>query len=213
MRYAFFALALSIGVGSLCHGAIYRQGPSINASNVNYSAATGNQLFTVRSYDDFVSNGQTLTGLAWWGASAGAAADLRNFSGFHIGIYGENNGRPDVTNVRYQATVAIASLQIVETGRMTAGGNVEYRFAMSLPSLVLAPGRHWLSVASVLNTPGSDCFAWNTSEQGNDANAIFMHSTHAWLLRDSDMAFELIPGPSTAALGLASLVSLRRRRR
>ena len=211
MRYAF--MALSVGVAVSCHGAIYRQGPSINASNVNYSASTGNQLFAVRSYDDFVSDGQPLTGLAWWGASAGAAADLRNFSGFHVGIYGETNGRPDVASVRYQSTVAIAGLQIVESGRMTVGGNVEYRFAMSLPSLVLAPGRHWLSVASVLKTPGSDCFAWNTSEQGNDANAIFLHPTHSWLLRDSDMAFELIPGPSTAALGIASLVSLRRRRR
>lgn len=206
------ASALSFGVVVSCHGAVFRQGPSINPSNLSYSAATGNQSFFIRTYDDFESNGQTLTGLSWWGSSSGSAADLRNFSGFHVGIYGEAAGRPDVASARYQATVSIASLQIVETGRVTAGGNVEYRFAISLPSLTLAAGRYWLSVASVLQAPGSDCFAWNTSEQGNGVNALFLHQTHAWINQNRDQAFELIPGPSTSALGLAALVAARRRR-
>ena len=212
MRTAVMASALSFVVVVSCHGAAFRQGPSSNPSNLNYSAATGNQKFLVRTYDDFESDGQTLTGLSWWGASSGSAADLRNFSGFHVGIYGEVAGRPDVASAHYQATVSLASLQIVGTGRVTAGGNVEYRFAMSLPSLTLAAGRYWLSVASVLHTPASDCFAWNTSEQGNGVNALFLHQTQTWISQNRDQAFELIPGPSTMALGLAALVAARRRR-
>ena len=212
MRCAVIASALILGLGFASQGAVYQQGPSINASNANFSAATSNQKYFVRTYDDFVSDGQTLTGLAWWGASSGSVADLQNFSGFHVGIYGEILGRPDVASVKYQATVSLASLQIVETGRITVSGNKEYRFEMALPSLNLAAGKYWLSVASMLNTPGSDCFAWNTSEQGNNANVIFLHGTHTWLQRDGDQAFVLIPGSSTAALGLIAVAAVRRRR-
>ncbi|MBX3379714.1 MAG: hypothetical protein KF805_06440 [Phycisphaeraceae bacterium] len=207
--------ALGIFTSSFAFGSsLVRQLPGANAESGFFAANTADQTFQSRAADDFDIAGGPITAIAWWGRNSSSAVhDLSNIASIDIAIVGHGLTYPDTSQIYFHQTVALTALSIVATGASGINGNLQFRFELTVDSLALDPGRYWLIIGGNLKVPHTDTLVWNSSPEGNANMASFAYPLDSWSAFRTDLAFEIIPAPSAAALAAFALPCCLRRQR
>ncbi|MCA9304206.1 MAG: PEP-CTERM sorting domain-containing protein [Phycisphaerales bacterium] len=212
------ALGLFAGVSS---AGIYSQASDQPGNQSFFSDAVAGQFFSQRMADNFtLSADATATSVRWWGGSQNFQfADIDNMASYTVVLYEAGiSGGPG--SVIYSDTVTdeSARLGLSQTGATLFGGGIEYEYTLELEGTVaLSAGtEYWISVGATLVNGGADAWVWSGSSVGDLVNATDFFSGGGYTVFDptfNDLAFEIIPAPSTAVMGIGMLgLGLRRRR-
>jgi len=213
-------LALGLYAGSASAG-IYSQLSDQPSAQSFFSDAVAGQFFSQRMADNFTLGADAAaSSVRWWGGSQNFQfADTNNMSSYTVVLY-EADGSGAPGSVIYSDTVTdeSARLGLSQTGATLFGGGIEYQYTLELESAVsLSAGtEYWISVGATLVDGGADAWVWSGSSVGDLVNATDFFSGSGYTVFDptfNDMAFEIVPSPSTAVMGLGMLgLGLRRRR-
>jgi len=178
--------------------------------------------------DDFsLTNGTAVTGFKWWGTyddQRGGTADKIAADDFTIFVLDDSGDDPN--NIVQQWNIGAPDSRSA-TGNTLPGGSGsldEYAYEHTLASPVtLSAGDYWLVFRN--NTAGDEDFwRWSTSTaNASGTDAAGTSNDHFTSVNDIDgaswsefsdqLAFQIIPEPSTAGLLALSALALIRRRR
>lgn len=212
-------------VGCVCSGSalagIYSQVSDQPGAQSFFSDAVAGQFFSQRMADNFMLDADaTATSVRWWGGSQNFQfEDLDNMSSYTVMLYeSDTTGGPG--SVIYSDTVTDKNIRLglSQTGATLFGGGIEYAYTLELESSVaLSAGtEYWISVGATLVDGGADAWVWSGSSAGDLVNATDFFSGGGYTVFDptfNDLAFEIIPAPSTAMMGIGMLGLAMRRRR
>ncbi|MGJ8636064.1 MAG: PEP-CTERM sorting domain-containing protein [Phycisphaerales bacterium] len=219
--------ALSIttlaALSTMTHADIYTQASDQPSQQSFFSDAVAGQFFSQRMADNFTLNASASANtIRWWGGSQNFnSPDTDNMLSYTVEIYTSDiAGAPDVFNTLHSQTVSASSMSLsaVATGASLFGGGIEYEYTLDLDStLNLAAGtQYWISVGATLDNGFGDGWVWSGSSQGDLVNATDFFDGGDYTVFDptfNDLAFSIIPAPSTAVMGLGMLTLGARRRR
>ena len=223
MKTMFMFGCVAVVAGGACADTtLYSQGNDEPTISSFYSDAVAGQFFSQRMADNFsIGTAATVTGVKWWGGSQNYQySDLSNMSDFIVEILADDGaGNPDGTNVLYSHLFTKAECNPTVTGASNFGGGIDYAYSatLTLPLNLQAGTQYWVSIGAKLVNPFADAWVWNHSTVGDGKNASnFFNGPNYFVFNSGDMAFEVVgsvPAPSAlSAIGLGSLVALRRRR-
>lgn len=214
------ALAATTG---LAQAEIYSQTSDQPGNPSFFSDGIEGQFFNQTMADNFtLGSSATADQLRWWGGSQNFQfADLTNMSDYVVNIYTSDlSGAADLGNVVYSDTVSAADarLDISATGASLFGGGDEFVYTLDMTSAVSldAGTQYWISIGAILVDGGADAWVWSGSSQGDLVNATNFYDGFGFTVFDptfNDLAFAVIPSPSTALMGLGTLGLMSRRRR
>lgn len=202
-------------------GGIYSQLSDQPSAQSFFSDAIAGQFFSQRMADNFTLDADaTATSVRWWGGSQNFQfADIDNMASYTVVLYeADSAGGPG--SVIYSDTVTDKNIRLglSQTGATLFGGGIEYAYTLELESAVaLSAGtEYWISVGATLVDGGADAWVWSGSSAGDLVNATDFFSGGGYTVFDptfNDMAFEIIPAPSTALMGFGIVGLAMRRRR
>jgi hypothetical protein len=214
------AFAASAG---LANAEIYSQTSDQPGNPSFFSDGIEGQFFNQTMADNFtLSSGATADQLRWWGGSQNFQfADLTNMTDYAVNIYASDmSGAPDLGSVVYSDTVGAgnARLDIDSTGATLFGGGEEYQYTLDMTSAVSldAGTQYWIAIGAILVDGNADAWVWSGSSQGDLVNATNFYNGFGFTVFDptfNDLAFAIVPAPSTALMGLGALSMISRRRR
>ncbi len=221
MNFRTIPLALCVAT-SAAHAQLYIQSSDRPSEPSFFSDAVAGQFFSQRMADNFtLDQAGTATAIQWWGGSQNFQfADTVNMQSYTIELYTSDLfGAPDLGNVLLSETVSSENMRFsaVATGETLNGGGIEYGYTLELlESIELAADtQYWISVGATLVDGGADAWVWSGSTQGDLVNATDFF-TGGYTVFDptfNDLAFAVVPAPSTAVAGLLALGFTSRRRR
>lgn len=223
MNIKALSLIALVGLTGAANADIYSQVSDQPSAQSFFSDAVSGQFFSQRMADNFMlDSAASATSIAWWGGSQNFNfADPTNMLSYTVEIYTSDlAGAPDLANLLLSQTVSIGdgNLTASATGAFLFGGGNEYAYTLDLGSaLALDAGvEYWISVGATLDNTFGDAWVWSGSSQGDLVNATDFFDGGEYTIFDptfNDLAFAIVPAPSTAVVAFGFLGMGARRRR